>query len=168
MFSSLNTHFITPPQSCRRHCASYKPRVQLSGTMEHAEETVCKQSFYQTHYLRKQQKSWCTVVALLAGTMLTFTLVRDRWGGGAAVVSPPDHPQPSALAWQQQRSPPSRDATASGADKYSVWLYHNLYELFGKFLFRFQTYRMWGKLSVVCLLVNKTPSAKYWLSETPF
>lgn len=74
--------------------------------MEHAEERVCKmlfafQSYYQTHFLRKQPKTWCTVVALPAGTMLTFTLVRDRWGGGAAVVSPPDHPQPSALAWRQ-------------------------------------------------------------------
>lgn len=55
------------------------------------------QSSSRTHDLRKHPKTWCSVVALLAGTMLTFTLVRDRWGG-AAVVSPPDHPQPSGLA----------------------------------------------------------------------
>lgn len=102
--------------------------------MEHAEERVCKmpfafQSCQQTHLFK------CTVVALLAATMLTFTLVRDRWGG-AAVVSPPDHPR-GVL-----RSPPSRDATAGGADKYSGWLYHDLYELFGKFLFQFKTHQM--------------------------
>lgn len=110
----------------------YKPCVQLSGSMEHSEERVCKmllafQSCYQTHYLRKQQKTWCTVVALLAGTMLTFTLVRDRWGVQLSrvllITLNPQHSHGDS----EQRSPPSRDATASGADKYSVWLYHNLY-----------------------------------------